>query len=99
MPRFRIDHLLSFNWKFLVPLSLVNLVVMSLVAKVVEVPEVSLDASFWEKLASGLPRIGIFFVMNLLMALGTFLILGSVARRERQKQEASRDLGPATAGY
>lgn len=35
-PRFRIDHLLSFSWKFLVPLSLFNLMLVALVVKVVE---------------------------------------------------------------
>ena len=98
MPRLRIDHLLNFNWKFLVPLSLVNLVVMSLVAKVVKVPEVAMNASFWKTFGDSLPRMGIFFVINLLMALGTFLVLGAVARRERQKQEATRELGSVTAG-
>ena len=92
MPRFRIDHLLNFNWKFLVPLSLVNLVVMALVAKLVGTP--ARDATFWGEL----PRMGIFFGANLLMAAGTFLALGAVARRERQKQEASREMGPATTG-
>src|SRR5512135_1464746 len=29
MPRFRIDQLMAFNWKFLVPLSLVNLLVLA----------------------------------------------------------------------
>jgi NADH-quinone oxidoreductase subunit H len=92
MPRLRIDHLLSFNWKFLVPLSLVNLVVMALLAKLVEAP--AADATFWAEL----PRMGIFFVANLRMALGTFLVLGAVARRERRKHEESAELEPATTG-
>ena len=32
-PRFRIDHMLNFAWKFLVPLALVNLMVVGLVDK------------------------------------------------------------------
>ncbi|MGB7023999.1 MAG: NADH-quinone oxidoreductase subunit H, partial [Candidatus Acidiferrales bacterium] len=31
LPRFRYDQLMSFGWKFLLPLSLINLVVTSLV--------------------------------------------------------------------
>ncbi len=92
MPRLRIDHLLSFNWKFLVPLSLVNLVVMALAAKLVEAP--AGNATFLEEL----PRMGIFFGVNLLMAVGTFLGLGAVARRARQEQEATRKMGPVTTG-
>ena len=92
MPRLRIDHLLSFSWKFLVPLSLVNLVVMALAAKLVEAP--AGNATFLEEL----PRMGIFFGVNLLMAVGTFLGLGAVARRARQEQEATRKMGPVTTG-
>lgn len=90
MPRLRIDHLLNFNWKFLVPLSLINLVVTSLVAVVVEKP--GNNASFWELL----PRWGIFFGVNVIVALVTFLFLQSVARRERQKEETLGTLEPAT---
>lgn len=90
MPRLRIDHLLNFNWKFLVPLSLINLVVTSLVAVLVEEP--GNNASFWELL----PRWGIFFGVNVLIALVTILFLQSVARRERQKEEAMGTLEPVS---
>lgn len=33
VPRIRIDHMMSLNWKFLVPLSLVNLLVVAFIAK------------------------------------------------------------------
>ncbi len=90
MPRFRIDHLLNFNWKFLVPLSLVNLVVTALVAKLIGAPEG--NWTFWK---DDLPRMAIFFGVNLLVAVGTILILGSYARRQRQKEEATTQLEPA----
>ncbi len=35
-PRFRIDHMLNFAWKFLVPLALANLMVVGLVDKLLE---------------------------------------------------------------
>lgn len=90
MPRFRIDHLLNFNWKFLVPLSLVNLVVTALLAKLIGAPEG--NWTFWK---DDLPRMAIFFGVNLLVAVGTILILGSYARRQRQKEEATTQLEPA----
>lgn len=34
IPRLRIDHMMAFNWKFLVPLSLVNVMVVAFFAKV-----------------------------------------------------------------
>lgn len=33
VPRLRIDHMMAFNWKFLVPLSLINFLIVALVAK------------------------------------------------------------------
>ncbi|PJF34028.1 MAG: hypothetical protein CUN49_17125, partial [Candidatus Thermofonsia Clade 1 bacterium] len=33
LPRIRIDHMMAFNWKFLVPLSLVNLLVVMFLAR------------------------------------------------------------------
>jgi len=91
-PRLRIDHLLNLNWKFLVPLSLVNLVVMSLTAKLLPAPEAA--GTFMDSL----PRAAVLLGVNLLMIVGTFLVLGAVSRHERQKQEASRRLEPAAAG-
>jgi len=35
-PRFRIDHMLNFAWKFLVPLALANIMVVALVDKLLE---------------------------------------------------------------
>ncbi len=86
MPRIRIDHLLNFNWKFLVPLSLVNLVVMSLAAKLVGSD------------MAALTRGTILFGVNLLMAVGTFLALGAVARQERKRYEAMRGFEPVATG-
>lgn len=33
MPRFRIDHMMAFNWKFLVPLALANIIIIALLGK------------------------------------------------------------------
>ncbi len=98
MPRLRIDHLLNFNWKFLVPLSLANLVVMSFGAKLVPAVTESVNfpdaVTFWDLL----PRWGALLGLNVLLAVATFFILGTVARRMRQRQEAAREPEPATSG-
>jgi NADH-quinone oxidoreductase subunit H len=89
MPRIRIDQMLSFNWKFLVPLSLVNLVVMSLTAKLTE------------NMVGGsmlFSRGAILLGVNILMAVGTFYILSAVGRRERQKEGVAGKLEPVTGG-
>jgi NADH-quinone oxidoreductase subunit H len=43
-PRFRIDHMLNFSWKFLVPLALVNLMVVGLVDKLLAEAEMLVRA-------------------------------------------------------
>jgi NADH-quinone oxidoreductase subunit H len=82
MPRLRIDHLLDFNWKFLVPLALGNLVVMSLVKRLLN----PIEGNPADPVLQG----AVFFGVNLLMAVITIWILGSVARRARQLEEARR---------
>jgi NADH-quinone oxidoreductase subunit H len=82
MPRLRIDHLLDFNWKFLVPLALGNLVVMSLIKRLLN----PIEGNPADPVVQG----AVFFGFNLLMAAVTFWILGIVARRARQSEEARR---------
>jgi NADH-quinone oxidoreductase subunit H len=82
MPRLRIDHLLDFNWKFLVPLALGNLVVMSLVKRLMN----PIEGNPANPVLQG----AVFFGVNLLMGVVTFWVLGSVARRARRSEEARR---------
>ncbi|MEN8097734.1 MAG: NADH-quinone oxidoreductase subunit NuoH [Chloroflexota bacterium] len=83
MPRIRIDHLLDLNWKFLVPLSLVNLIVMMFVIKLV---------------GDSVAKTSVLLISNVLMFVGTFMILGEVGRQARQREESMRQAEPVTAG-
>jgi len=69
-PRFRIDHMLNFAWKFLVPLALVNLMVVALIDKLVA------DAGMWVRLAALLGS-------NLILIVITLVIVAWAARRSR----------------
>jgi NADH-quinone oxidoreductase subunit H len=82
MPRLRIDHLLNFNWKFLVPLALGNLVVMSLVKRLLN----PIEGPAADPVVQG----AVFFGANLVLVVVALMIVGSVARRARQTQEAQR---------
>jgi NADH-quinone oxidoreductase subunit H len=73
--RIRIDHMLSFNWKFLVPLSLVVLMVTALLNTLLR------GASPW---AVGLSM----FMSNVLIAWITIEILRNHSRAEREKVES-----------
>ncbi|MEP7289423.1 MAG: NADH-quinone oxidoreductase subunit NuoH [Chloroflexota bacterium] len=45
VPRIRIDQMMAFNWKFLVPLSLVNLLVVAFVGKILQPDYVGVTAA------------------------------------------------------
>jgi NADH:ubiquinone oxidoreductase subunit H len=82
----RIDHLLNFNWKFLVPLSLVNLLVVAFVWKIVPGTEQINRAT-----DALVPTI-ILLVVNVVMVLGVGAVLADWGRRDRARIEAR--LGP-----
>jgi len=79
--RIRIDHMLAFNWKFLVPLSLVVLMVTALLNTLLR------DASAW---VIGLSM----FLSNVVIAWVTIEILRGRSRAEREMVEGS--MQPAT---
>ena len=71
VPRIRIDHMLAFNWKFLVPLSLTVLVTTAILHKILIVlPQ-------WQYIAG-------MFASNLVIATGTIEILRARGRRENR---------------
>ncbi len=80
MPRLRIDHILIFNWKFLVPLALVTLPTIALVNKLMVEAGVS---SPWLQ-AGGL------LLTNVLIALGTIGVLTWMEHRARRQEHVRR---------
>ncbi|VAW43007.1 NADH-ubiquinone oxidoreductase chain H [hydrothermal vent metagenome] len=75
LPRFRIDQVLNFNWKFMVPLSLVILFTVALLDKLI------LD--FLPNVGDG-GRAAIHLVSNILIGVASLEILRRAARRQRQ---------------
>ncbi len=78
LPRFRIDQLMAFNWKFLVPLSLVNLLMVAVVdtilRKVVGWTPEPATAWLWGM---------VLFVVNLVMLFVALTLMGRAVRRNR----------------
>ena len=92
LPRLRIDHMMSFCWKFLVPLSLINLILMAVVDKLgqlwlYEVPALAdLEAVSWlQGIALNVPRTALLLVVNLIVIGFAIWWIGLVARRERER--------------
>jgi NADH-quinone oxidoreductase subunit H len=79
VPRVRIDHMMAFNWKFLVPVSMANLIMVALVGKIFQ-PNYESIAQAMEN-SSGLVRLlydffGTHFLAELPRAV--VLLAGSV---------------------
>jgi NADH-quinone oxidoreductase subunit H len=76
VPRIRIDHMLAFNWKFLVPLSLIVLV----------------NTAVLNEVLAGLPAWGYtlgMFGSNLVIGLITIEILRAYGRKQRKVEQGS----------
>jgi NADH-quinone oxidoreductase subunit H len=89
LPRLRIDQLLNFNWKFLVPLSLANLLLVALVWKII--PDTDTIDSFGDAV---LPTLALLLV-NIAMILAIGIVLREQGRRDHAHIEAR--LGPVEA--
>jgi NADH-quinone oxidoreductase subunit H len=76
MPRLRIDQMLDFNWKFLVPISLANVCMLAVVGKVLPP-----DAQPWV-------RAGALLGSNVFLALVVLGIMIVNGRRARERQTA-----------
>ncbi len=102
VPRLRIDQIMAFNWKFLVPLSIANLIVVSFVLKALQelalAPRDLLSASFGELL----PTTVVLLLFNgamVLYLLGILRKRGREARREPQNARAEFAQPASVAGH
>ena len=82
LPRLRIDHLLDFNWKFLVPVGLANLLVVAFVWKLI--PNSEQINSTGEAVVPTL----VLLLVNVAMFLVIGALLADRGRRERARIEA-----------
>jgi NADH-quinone oxidoreductase subunit H len=78
LPRIRIDQMLNLNWKFLVPVTLVLILVVAVVVKLL--PEGTNDYV----------RAGVLLLTNVIFAIIILEVLRRNARRQRQEVEAKR---------
>jgi NADH-quinone oxidoreductase subunit H len=81
LPRLRIDQLMAFNWKFLVPLSLANLVVVAVADRLAQSRLLGFSAGTW-------PWALVLLVFNLAMVVAALALVSSAGRRARGAAES-----------
>lgn len=94
-PRFRIDQLMSFNWKFLVPLSIANLILVAVGDKVLR------ETVGWSRVDNPWAWGLTLFAANVVLLLVSLFIAGRVGRRARERDRAkaeARSMAAATSG-
>lgn len=86
LPRLRIDHMMSFCWKFLTPLSLLLLVLAALVDKIGQslIPDYLVPG-----FAGMLPRTAILLGVNIVIAVLAAWWVARLGRQERRRLEAA----------
>lgn len=87
LPRLRIDQLMAFNWKFLVPLSLANLIVVPLADRLAQ--GLGLSYGSW-------PWALVMLAFNVAMIWVAFALVGTGGRRARMTTE-SPGVAPAAS--
>ena len=91
LPRVRIDQLMNFNWKFLVPISVANLVITSLLLKISQVAGFAVDLTTNASFTAALPMTLLLLGGNIALILGVIAIYGFNIRRDRVQEEAQAE--------
>lgn len=101
VPRLRIDQIMDFNWKFLVPLSIANVIVVSALLKVMQsfrlAPTNFVGASFGEVL----PVTVVLFLSNMAIivyVIGWLRQRGQEAREDEQEHQQALVHASTAAG-
>jgi NADH-quinone oxidoreductase subunit H len=89
IPRLRIDQMMNFNWKFLVPLSIANLVVTAFLLKVVQLAGLAPSPENATNLLANLPQIVVLLAGNLVLGAVVMTMVRNAGRREREATAAT----------
>ena len=89
LPRVRIDQLMALNWKFFVPVSIVNLLMVAFLLRVVQ--ELGWAPEDAHDFADNIPQTLVLLAGNIVLFLGTMSAVRSVFRAARLEEEDDED--------
>lgn len=92
VPRIRVDHVMAFNWKFLVPLSIVNVLVTALLLKIVQEVGLAPAPDQATDLVANLPQTVVLLLGNVAMIAGVLSLLRNAGRRERIAEQVQEEI-------
>ncbi len=92
LPRVRIDQMLAFNWKFLVPVAIVNLIVTAGLWMVVRQLGIAPGAGFENDFLANVPAAAIMFAGHLLLGGIIMTMVRNAGRRQRAKDTTTTAL-------
>ena len=95
LPRLRMDQVMAFNWKFLVPLSIVNLLMTAFLLQVIKMA--NLTPADPSNFIQNIPQTLVLLVGNGLVAGGVIVWLRNSGRRERAAETSKALTAPAHA--
>lgn len=94
LPRLRMDQVMAFNWKFLVPLSIVNLLMTAFMLQVIKMA--GLEPADPYNFVQNIPQTLVLLLGNVLIVAGISVWLRNRGRRERDILRANTMVeGPA----
>lgn len=98
-PRVRIDQLMALNWKFFVPLSIANLLMVAFLLKVCQELGISPAAADAHSFVANIPQTLVLLVGNIVLFASAMMIVRNVWHKERLEDEAfDEQVAPAAAG-
>jgi NADH-quinone oxidoreductase subunit H len=89
IPRVRIDQMMAFNWKFLVPISIVNVIVLALAIQIVRALGLAPAPELATDFLANIPQTLVYLLANALVIAVILQIIRATGRRERLAAAAS----------
>jgi NADH-quinone oxidoreductase subunit H len=90
VPRVRIDQMMAFNWKFLVPLAIINVIVMAFAIMLVKTLGLAPAPELASDFLANLPQTAVYILANLIVVAAAGAMIRGSVRRDRLALAAAR---------